>query len=134
MRSGRGPKPGLLGGSKDRAIRSGSGGPLAALVHLSRHRLCAEARQRCRVGTGSSTYGANRAKRFFGGLGSVFLADARRGVDRSLSFGQSGHEVDRRGDDHDAQGKREPGVPQCGPPYLLGLDVGVGDLERHGRS
>lgn len=56
------------------------------------------------------------------------------GADRDvdvLSFGQSGHEVDRRCDDHDTQGKRQPRVPQRRTPDLLGLNVGVRDLKRH---
>ena len=48
-----------------------------------------------------------------------------------LSFGQAGYDVDGGCDDHGAHGEREPGVPQRGPAYLLGLDVGVGDLEGH---
>ena len=56
--------------------------------------------------------------------------DAASGVG-CPSFSQAGDEVDRRCDDDGHQRERHQGVPQCRPPDLLGLDVGVGDLERH---
>ena len=80
--------------------------------------------------SGSSTYGAKGTRRSSAGLTvSSWVACASVGL--VVSFCQSGYEVDRRCDDHRAHGERQPRVPQRGPPYLPGPDVGVGDLEGH---